>query len=402
MKIFDVFQLALNELFSNVLRSLLSILGVAIGIAALISMTALNEGMKRQMLNDITKRGGADIITVSTSSKNVYEVNFNTGQAKYKYPITYAMYNRFKNTFNDLPIIPVSYAQRTLSLPKKDYRTPRILATSPEYRQVFNLDVIEGRFISDLDFVLNKQVIVINSEIKNDVFKGKPVIGQYLKLSGYQFEIIGVVQSISNVYLPLTTLLNKIKSLPIISQILIKTGDFEKAENFIPEIKSFLSRITVDARLFRITLPKDRIQFLYRTKNSFSRLLFSITLIGLFVGGVGIMNIMLSSLKDRIREIGVKKSIGAKNRQIFTQFLIESISICIIGGIVGIGIGIWGGDILTKYLVKDPSLKKIQAVVSLNSILLAFLFSAGVGVIFGIYPAIKAAKINPINALRYE
>ena len=402
MKIFDVFQLAFNELFTNVLRSVLSILGIAIGIAALISMTALNEGMKHQMLNDINKRGGADIISVSPSHHNRYDIDFETGRSKYKYPINSALYHKFETTFFDLPIIPVSPGPKNLSFPIKDYYSPRVLATSPGYCQVFNLDIIEGRFLSDLDLALHKQVIVISAKIKNDVFKGKPVIGKHLKLSGYKFEIIGVQQSDSDVFIPLTTAINKTLPLPIIDKILIKTGDFEKVEKFVPEIKTFLSRITRDAKLFKIDLPKDKVKFLYRTKDSFSRLLFSITMIGLLVGGVGIMNIMLSSLKDRIREIGVKKSIGAKNRQIFIQFLIESISICIIGGIVGIGIGIWGGDVFTKYLVQDPSLRKIQAVVSYNSILLAFLFSAFVGIIFGIYPAIKAAKINPINALRYE
>jgi len=399
---FDTFQLALQELFSNLLRSILSILGIAVGIAALISMMSLNEGTKRQILDDIARIGGADIIKISTSRKNMYDVDFKTGRPLNKYPLRYDLFPKFKKAFPGICAFPIAYLSNQLRLPITGYHAPSPLGTTTEYFNVFNTILLEGRLITDLDVELDKQVIVITKELRKAVFEDKPAIGKLLKINNYNFEVVGVVDSKYELFIPVTTAINKIKSNPKIEQLIVKTGDVELVEGIVPEINSFLESTTGHGDMFDLFVQKDRIARIHETKNFFSRLLLTITLVGLFVGGVGIMNIMMSSLKDRIREIGVKKSVGAKNHQIFVQFLIESMSLCIVGGIVGILFGIWSSDMLTNYLIHDPALKRIKAILSLDSILLAFIYSAVLGIIFGIYPAIKAARINPIDALRYE
>lgn len=398
----DAFLLALRELFSNLLRSILSMLGIAVGIVALISMMSLNEGTKKQIIDEITRIGGADIIRISPSNKNRYNIDYMTGNSQYKYPISYGLFLKLVKKFPDIGTIPIAYVSSPLRLPVTGYATYSPVGVTPEYFNIFNTKVIEGRLITDLDVAINKQVIVIPNELRKAVFEDKPAIGQLLQISNYSFEVVGVVESKYDIFIPVTTAINKVNSNPYIGRIIVKTGDVEMIEEIVPEIKSFLERITEHGDMFDLFIQKDRIDSIYETKSFFSRLMLTITLVGLFVGGVGIMNIMMASLKDRIREIGVKKSVGAKNHQIFVQFLIESMSLCIIGGIVGILFGIWSSDMLTNYLIHDPALKRIKAILSIDSILIAFIYSALVGIIFGIYPAIKAAKINPINALRYE
>jgi putative ABC transport system permease protein len=404
MKYYDTIWLAFSEIRKNLFRSLLSILSIMIGIASLLAMTGLNEGMKQNMLTAIQNNGGSNIIYISASTthnaKNELQGRtlVSTG---YQFPLDLNFLALLQKEFRN-PVIPWTPGPTQLTSAAEEVGVPRVIGTTPEYPDFFNLSVTEGRFLADFDLEDTKQVIVINESIRQKVYGKKAALGKFLNYGGYRMEVIGVVNSQTDVFIPVTTMLRKILDTRNISRIYIVAPTFDGIDSLITSVKTFLTNVSGNLALFDIDIPGKHIELIHKTKSSFSRLLTAITLISMLVGGIGVMNIMLAVVKERIREIGVRKSIGAKNRQIFAQFLFETLIICLIGGIGGIVAGVWGGESATKYLIQDTRLASTDAIISLQSIILAVSFSVMVGLIFGIYPAFKAARIHAIEALRYE
>lgn len=397
----DIIYFIFFQFTKNPLRTLLSISGIMIGIATLLMMTILSDGMQKQMLEKLTQSGGSNLIEVQPEYEYYGPPSGFDQKRVAKNPITVELIEKL-NTELSNAVIPIQSIGGRLSISDKVSSWNMVVGTSPEYLNYSAKKIIAGRFLTDYDLINNKQVIVISEKLAEEYFRNKNVLGKYLTIKNLQMQIIGIVNTENELFIPITTALKKIKGKSEVDRIYVYANNFEDVDNEVEKLKLAFKEITGSERSFNIRVPSDRIEKMFEAKESFSRLLTIITIICLAVGGIGVMNTMLSSVNERIREIGILKSVGAKNREVLKQFISESLLICLIGGIIGIFLGIFAGEAAAGMLVQERYLKDIEAVVSLKSILIAVGFTTLVGIVFGIYPAIKAAKINPVDALRYE
>jgi ABC-type antimicrobial peptide transport system permease subunit len=391
----------------NPLRTILSISGIMIGISTLLMMTILNDGMQKQMLEKMEKNGGANLIKIQPETESFRSTKNFRDNGKYEYkeysnhPITLDMIEKLSKKL-EKTIIPVERIARRFKFRKNLRYRPVVIGTTTKYINNPYYQIVKGRFLTDQDLVNKKHVVIVNEKFSEEYFKNKNVLGKYIDINDLQMQIVGISNSEYNFVIPLSTALKKIESKNEIDEIQIYASNFEEVNPLVLQIKALLDEIAGSEKYYKIRVPRDYVEEMFEAKESFSRLLTIITIICLVVGGIGVMNTMLSSVNERIREIGILKSVGAKNREVLKQFISESFLICLIGGIMGIFLGIFAGEAAAGMLVQESYLKNIEAAVSLKSILIAVGFTTLVGIVFGIYPAIKAAKINPVDALRYE
>jgi putative ABC transport system permease protein len=289
----------------------------------------------------------------------------------------------------------------------------RITGITPEYQQVLNLQPAEGDLINEQLYESNAPVAVIGPNVKDTLFPNDDAVGQTLRLSNSVVHVIGVLQSKGAsalgstddaILVPLTTLRQSVtqsrttSGYNVVSSIIVQVDNQKDVNNAISDITSLLRsrhRLTTPDNDFTITSQEDMIKTLSEATNSITFLLGSIAAISLLVGGIGVMNIMLVSVIERTREIGIRKALGAEEMEIVIQFLVEAAVLTLTGGIIGIIIG-WGAS----YVIN--SVGTYTTFVSVGMVVLAFVISAAIGLFFGFYPAWQASRLRPIEALRHE
>jgi ABC-type antimicrobial peptide transport system permease subunit len=283
-----------------------------------------------------------------------------------------------------------------------------IVGTTPEYQRVQNSSVEKGSFFSNEDVLYKRRVCVVGRTVMEDIFEGTDPVGKQLRIDNIIFRVIGVMEEKGSmgpwdpdnrVFIPVTTAMKRLFGTDYLREINVEVRSKEQMEAAQQEIEKLLRRqhkLTASKESdFNVHDQKEFLETLEETGRSFTYLLAGIAAVSLIVGGIGIMNIMLVSVTERTREIGTRKAVGAKRRDILVQFLVESLVLSLIGGAIGIFLGIGGARLISR-------LAGWRTLVSPDAILLAFFFAASVGIFFGIYPARKAARLNPIEALRYE
>jgi macrolide transport system ATP-binding/permease protein len=402
-KMKDYFAEAQKALLVNKTRTILSILGVVVGVASLIAMLSLGQGAQEQVKKQISNLG-TNLLMVLPSLRRVGGVAVEASAVR---GFTVEDMEGISSLFEVEAVSPYVSGRSQVVYGNKNWNT-RIDGVSIEYQFIRNAAPALGRFFDKNEERLRSRVAVIGQEIVNQLFGDKEPLGEFIKIGRIDFQVIGVLpkkgmagwrNEDDKVVIPYTTSMYRLFGRDFIDSFDVKIKD-----NFdLSEVSEKIKKVIL--KLHRLQETKTEVidvrnlaeiqQTITETTKTFSFLLGSIAFVSLLVGGIGIMNIMLVSVTERTREIGVRKTIGANNTDILLQFVIESIFICILGDIVGILLGC-GISVLLSIVAKW------NMKIVFFSVVLSFCFSVAVGLIFGIWPARKASLLNPIDALRYE
>lgn len=390
MRISKLIRISLASVWSNKMRSFLTMLGIIIGISSVSILVGIGEGTKKQVTEQIESLG-TNLITVSiTGNRTKAITNEELEELKTKPGI--------KEIAPALSQGNINVKAGTIS------KTTTLEASTANYADIRKLAVASGRFINDNDDENRYKVVVIGSETATNLFSTTNVVGKTMYISGIEFKIIGVLESQGTsatgssddrVIIPLQT------AQRLLQTTTVKTFYAEATDkDSVSEAKSYLTlflnkKYDNNTNSYRIMDQTSLLETASSTTSSLTTMLGGIAAISLVVGGIGIMNIMLVSVIERTREIGIRKAIGAKRGVILTQFLIEAATISTLGGIFGVLIGFLGAYVAQNFF-------NLSVSISNNIVIGAFIFSFLVGVVFGIYPANKASKLNPIDALRFE
>lgn len=392
MKFLQAYRMAIKAILANKGRSFLTMLGVIIGVASVIVAVAFAQGSTAS-------------VTSSLSSLGTNLININITGRDSNRNVSYADLVKFQQENSSIiaSVAPQAGSSGVVKTGNKS-RTTSILGTTPEYADINSITVQSGRFLLQFDVDYNQRVAVVGTAVVNDIFDRANPIGKTIKIMGQQFKVVGVLTETANgqdssnddrVLIPINVA-TKLSQSAIIRNFSVKAASADTVNSAVDALNTFLTKIYSSSRAFRVTNMAQVLSTLNSITGVMTMVLAGIAAISLVVGGIGIMNIMLVSVTERTREIGIRKAIGAKKRNILVQFLIEALVVTGIGGIMGVLIGVG----IIKFVL--GGLKLVPVVYSVKWIILSFGISLGTGVIFGIYPANKAANLNPIDALMYE
>lgn len=395
MRLAQTIKLCLKNIRANKIRSLLTMLGIIIGISSVIILVSIASGSTKS-ITDQVKSLGTDLISVSTFGKGNNKLKFDD-------------LNDIKALPDVKNLAPLTNFSASVNV-NSVQQDASVVGTTKEYFDIMDLKISSGRAIADLDNEYDNRVVVLGNTVASDLFGFANPVGQTIKLNGNSFEVIGVLAAQGNtvsgnmddkVISPVNTVIDLSRN-NTLSTFFIKTADEKSVDSVSTELDSYLSAKLNSTstsqsntqRTYNIVSSKQLLDTMSTVSQTLKVLLGGIAAISLVVGGIGVMNVMLVSVTERTREIGIRKALGGSRANILVQFLIEALVICSIGGIIGIGLGIGASRIANSF--------GLASVISLNVIMGSFLFALAVGLIFGIYPAYKASKLKPIDALRFE
>ncbi len=408
-----------ENLWLHKLRSFLTMLGVVFGVGSVVSMLSVGEGASKSAMDQIQKLGSSNIII--TSQKSVEEETQSTVHSMMSiYGLTYEDHDRIFSGFEGIDkVAPAKVIRRECRLYEKSLEL-RIVGTTPEWFELVPRPVLAGRTINNEDIRDESPVAVLTEFGARKILATESTIGQNIRIGTDVFQVIGIVQSETgqagniqipdqeiDIYIPLVvarkyfgdifskrTAGSRSREKVELHQIIAQVADLDQVETAAAGLERML-RSFHNKQDYQISVPLALLKQARATKRTFNIVLGSIAGISLLVGGIGIMNIMLASVTERTREIGIRRAIGAKRKQIIYQFLIETVVLSTVGGFIGIGIGL-----LIPWLITVFS--GMPTVITPVSIFLPLTISVGIGIVFGIYPAMHAAKVDPIIALRHE
>ena len=393
---------ALRSLWANKMRSSLTMLGVIIGVGAVIVMLGIGEGAKRQVSERITSMG-TNLLVVRPglgTRGHVRSASVETLVLKDAEAIR-------KEVPNIAAVAPEAGKNAQIKYYAKNTNST-ILGTTADYLSVNNFTLAEGRFIEPEDVRRRSKVAVVGATPAKDLFEGGVAVGAKIKIKGVNFEVIGLLKAKGQsgyrdpdavVVVPITTAMLRlfgIKDLRAINVQVANQGDMSNAQADIEELLMRRHRIAPGGQPdFNIRNQAEILKTMNQVTETFTTLLAAVAFVSMLVGGIGIMNIMLVSVTERTREIGIRKAVGARQRHILFQFLVEAVVLSVLGGLLGIAAGLFAAHMVGKS-------GSWTTAVRTDSIIFAFSIAASTGVFFGLYPAYKASRLDPIEALRYE
>jgi putative ABC transport system permease protein len=395
-------------IIAHKLRSFLTMLGIVIGVGAVITLMSIGKGAETSIINSIQGLG-TNLLFISPGATTEGGVRTAFGSAA---SLTAEDAEAISAEITNVAFVaPTSGSSSQVVVGSQNMRA-RTTGITPDYQQILNLKVVNGEPISDYHYSSAAKVILIGSNVNETLFPGTDAVGQTVKMGTTVMHVIGVLQSKGSVMgfsddtilMPLSTMYQMAsRSLTtsgqhVVSQVMVQLADPKYIKSVTDDITSLLRyrhRLTAADNDFTITSQEDMIKAVSQAAGSMTFLLAAIAAISLLVGGIGVMNIMLVSIMERTREIGLRKALGAEEKEIVIQFLIEAAFLSITGGVIGIILG-WGASLLVSRF------GQYTTAVSPDIVILAFSISAAIGLIFGIYPAWRGSRLDPIEALRYE
>ncbi len=396
-------RMALQSLISNKMRSLLTMLGIIIGVASVIALVSIGYGVQRDIENRIGQLG-SNLMFVAPGAPREPGKHPAPGSLQTLNYKDYEAVSKIPNVEGVSPMVRGSYP---VVAGNKNIIT-RIVGVNNEYFYVRDLNLHTGRTWSEEEYIARARVALLGTKVAEDLFDSLDVVGEKIRINKDPFTVIGVLESkggdgSSNqddrILAPFTTVQERLLGITYIHNMSVKATSPDKMDNVQADIVNTLRiRHAIPPTReddFTIENMADILETFKETTNTLTLFLGAVAAISLLVGGIGIMNIMLVSVTERTREIGVRKALGATYNIIMTQFLIESVTMSLVGGIIGVILGIFAAKGIASF-------GDIPTQITLVPVIGAFLFSMVIGLIFGMYPARKAARLNPIDALHYE
>ena len=414
MDLRETVSLSLIGLLSHKLRTLLTMLGIIFGVAAVIAMLSIGEGAKQESLEQIRRMGISNIIVQHWDKEDDQEDSADADQNKSQ-GLTW---DDARSIERICLLAEYVTPQRELKIKAQAHdNTFRTMAvgTTADYLTVLDAQMGSGVYFSQEDLRESKRVCVLGADAKRALFFFDDPLGGRVKIRNQWFTVIGVLadkgaaggkiggvlevrNTDEDIYIPLTTMLTRFHWEPAdaeLSQITVKISASKQLQEAAAIVRTILNRRHRGVEDFKIAIPEELLRQSQKTQQIFNIVMGCIAGISLVVGGIGIMNIMLASVLERTREIGIRRALGARRHDILSQFLVESLLVSLFGGLIGVILGYAVPEIITLYA-------GWRTIVQPWTIALAFGVSASVGIGFGIYPARQAALLNPIDALRYE
>ena len=400
----ESFLMAWASLIANKLRSLLTMLGIIIGVAAVIALVSIGNGVKQDIEDSISSLG-SNLLVVLPGAPRTPGARPSQGSMKSLKISDYEAIAKLEGVKAASPMTNGSYV---VIYQNKNWTTS-VAGVNANFQDVNNWTMTSGRFFSDKNVQNRERVAVVGQTVVKNLFADEDPVGKEIRVKNIPFRVIGVLKSKGNgtmgndqddtVLIPYTTSMERVEGIDYLRRVYVVAKDDEGIDRLQADIENLLRvRHNIkDTNLddFNIQNMKSIMETVAQTTGTFTLFLGAVAAISLVVGGIGIMNIMLVSVTERTREIGVRKALGATYSVIVTQFLIEAVVISLMGGFIGIAFGIGASKVIGM-------VSGMSTVVSVPTIIMSFAFSMAIGLIFGIYPARKAAKLNPIDALHYE
>jgi len=419
-------RLGFKSLLLHKLRSVLTMLGIIFGVCSVIAMLAIGEGASYEAQEAIKKLGSRNIILRSIKPpEDTKQTSSSRRGIGVEYGLTYQDGARLQSTIPGIAnVLPMRIIRETVQFDQN--RIPcQVIGTLPTYTDIVGVDIVRGRFLSYMDDFEQENVCVLTTGLAERLFPYQDPLEHSIKIDAFYYRVVGLIREKNmpeqrtqagrmegepldnNVYIPMSTSRSRFGEVLVrrtagsfevekveLHQITVRMKDTEAVEVAAPQIKTMLGRFH-KKNDYEIIVPLQLLRQAEQTKRLFNIVLGSIAAISLLVGGIGIMNIMLATVTERTREIGVRRALGAKKRDIILQFLVEAVVLSIGGGLIGVAVGVIAPIMVSL-------LAGMKTIITLWSVLLAFGISGAVGIIFGLYPARAAADLDPIEALRHE
>lgn len=400
----ESFLMAWASLIANKMRSILTMLGIIIGVAAVIALVSIGNGVKQQVSDSISSLG-SNLLMVMPGAPRTPGVRPIASSQRSLKEGDYKAIAKLDGVAAASPFTSNSY----VAIYQSNNWTTTVSGVSPSLQTINNLTMKDGRFITEKNVQNRERVAVVGSTIVKNLFGSEDPVGKDIRVKNIPFKIIGVLESKGNssmgedqddvVYIPYTTAMERVQGVDYLRMVYVSANDDNGINRLQADIENLLRvRHNIkDSNLddFNIRNMQSIMETMQQTTSTLTLFLGAVAAISLVVGGIGIMNIMLVSVTERTREIGIRKALGATYNVIVTQFLIEAVVISLMGGIIGIIFGIGASQLISKF-------SGMSTVLSIPTIFLSFGFSIAIGLVFGVYPARKAARLNPIDALHYE
>lgn len=390
MKVLQCLKMAMSAILSNKMRAFLTMLGIIIGVLSVTVLVAIGQGSTSEITSRITSLG-TNLITVRNNARRIVQLNLDDIES-------------LRGVNGVSQVAPVISSALTLKAGINTYEAT-VYGTTEGYDVIRNYELSTGRFITASDVENRSSVCVIGVEVADELFAQRNVIGESIRIDGRAYTVVGLFNEMGSsegssldamVFIPFSIAQRTFRNTTISTFYASADSDSdEDIERAVETLEAFMFEKTQNEDTYTVTSQSQLLETMGEIANTLSLMLAGIAGISLLVGGIGIMNIMLVSVSERTREIGIRKAIGAQKLDIMLQFLIEAVSISLLGGLIGLALGYFVVNVVSPAI-------NITMIMSSGVATLSVVFSVLVGVIFGLYPANKAASLLPIEALRYE